>query len=180
MNIVDEVVDSPQASADALSHECVLVHGSSSEPDTLLPGNTTATADSGAELGKDIFNPEDDTGISLSTVEEDMKRIDSTAAGAVKSVTSEHADSEKGVTRDDASISVDGVFAASGDLAEGEGVEVESGSGDVEKPHQPSSSPEFIPDVSLSGARGDQVTDVGCSLLLFILRSLSFSLFLFL
>ncbi|KAH0935939.1 hypothetical protein HID58_013056 [Brassica napus] len=161
VNIVDEVVDSPQASADALSHEYVLVHGSSSEPDTLLPGNTTATADSGAELGKDILNPEDDTGISLSTVEEDMKRIDSTAAGAVKSVTSEHAYSEKGVTRDDASISVDGVFAASGDLAEGEGVEVESGSGDVEKPHQPSSSPEFIPDVSLSGARGDQVTDVG-------------------
>ena len=171
MNIVDEVVDSPQTSADALSHEYVLVHGSSSEPDTLQTGNTTATSDSGAELGKD-------TGISLSTVDENMKSIDRTAAGAVDSVTSEHADSEKGVTHDDASISVDGVFTASGNLAKGEGVEVESG--DLEKPHQPSSSPEFIPDVSLSGARGDQVTDVGCSLLLFMLRSLSVSLFLFL
>ncbi|KAF3488501.1 hypothetical protein F2Q69_00057810 [Brassica cretica] len=152
VNIVDEVVDSPQTSADALSHEYVLVHGSSSEPDTLQTGNTTATSDSGAELGKD-------TGISLSTVDENMKSIDRTAAGAVDSVTSERADSEKGVTHDDASISVDGVFTASGNLAKGEGVEVESG--DLEKPHQPSSSPEFIPDVSLSGARGDQVTDVG-------------------
>lgn len=172
MKIDEEVVDSPQTSADALSQEYVLVHGSSSEPDTLQPGNTTATSDSGAELGKDISNPEIDTAISLSTVEENVKRIDSTAAGAVDSLTSEHADSEKGVTHEDASISVDRVFAASGNLAEGEGVEVESGSGNVEKPLQPFSSPEFIPDVSLSGARGDQVTDVGCSLLLFILCSL--------
>ncbi|KAL0891372.1 hypothetical protein Bca101_015355 [Brassica carinata] len=134
VSIGDEVVDSQQTSADALSHEYVLVHGSSSEPDTLQPGNTT--------------------------VEENMKSIDSKEAGAVDSLTSGHADSEKGVTHGDASISVDGVLAASGNLAEGE-VEVESGSGNVEKPHQPSSLPEFIPDVSLSGARGDQVTDVG-------------------
>ncbi|CAH8387483.1 unnamed protein product [Eruca vesicaria subsp. sativa] len=113
VKIGGEVVDSPQASADALSQEYVLVHGSSSEPDTIQPGNTAETSGSGVEKGKNLLNPEND-----------------------------------------AFNSVDGVFAASGNLAEGEGVE-------VEKPHQPSSLPEFIPDVSLSGARGDQVTDVG-------------------
>ncbi|VVB10825.1 unnamed protein product [Arabis nemorensis] len=123
MNSGEEVVDSPQTSANALAPEYVSVHGSSSESDTIQPGNTTETSDSGAELRKEV-------------------------------------NSEKGVTHDDASINGDRSFAASGNLAEGEGVEVQSGSGNVEKPqHQPASLHDSIPDVSLISARGDQVTD---------------------
>lgn len=167
-NIGEVVVDSPQTSANALAHEDVPVHGSSSEPDTLQPGNTSSTSDSGAELRKEVVNSENDISIPLSTEEESMKSIDSGAAGTVDSLTAGPADSEKGTTHDDASISVDVIIAASGNLAECEGVEVASGSGNVENPHQPSSLHAFIPDVSLIRARGDQVTDVGCSLLLFM------------
>ncbi|KAL1210429.1 Trans-Golgi network-localized SYP41-interacting protein 1 [Cardamine amara subsp. amara] len=157
VNVGEEVVDSIQTSANTKAHEYVSVHGSSSEPETPQPGNTTATSDNGAELRKEVVNSESDISISLSTEEENKKSIDSGAAGTVDSVTSDPADSEKGVTHGDASINVDGIFTASGNLAEGEGVEVESVSGNVEKPHQH----EFIPDVSLIRARGDQVTDVG-------------------
>uniref|UniRef100_A0A1J3ILL0 Uncharacterized protein n=2 Tax=Noccaea caerulescens TaxID=107243 RepID=A0A1J3ILL0_NOCCA len=160
-NIGEVVVDSPQTSANALAHEDVPVHGSSSEPDTRQPGNTSSTSDSGAELRKEVVNSENDISIPLSTEEESMKSIDSGAAGTVDSLTAGPADSEKGTTHDDASISVDVIIAASGNLAEGEGVEVASGSGYVENPHQPSSLHAFIPDVSLIRARGDQVTDVG-------------------
>lgn len=168
VNVGEEVVDSAQTSANTKAHEYVSVHGSSSEPETPQPGNTTATSDNGAELRKDVVNSESDISISLSTEEENKKSINS---GAVDSLTSDPTDSEKGVTHGDASINVDGIFTASGNLAEGEGVEVESVSGNVEYPHQPSSLHEFIPDVSLIQARGDQVTDVGCSLLLFMLSS---------
>ncbi|CAH2077357.1 unnamed protein product, partial [Thlaspi arvense] len=160
VNIGEEVVDSPQTSANALAHEYVSVHGSSSEPDTLQPGNTPETSDNGAELRKEVANSENDISISLSpTEEENMKSIDSGAAGTIDSLTSDPAHSGKGVTHDDAPISVDGIFAASGNPAEGEGVEVASGSGNVENPHQPSPLHEFIPDVSLIRPRGDQITD---------------------
>lgn len=98
-----------------------------------LLGNIIVIVDSGVELGKDIFNFEDDIGILLFIVEEDMKRIDSIVVGVVKFVIFEYVDFEKGVICDDVFISVDGVFVVFGDLAEGEGVEVESGFGDVEK-----------------------------------------------
>ncbi|CAA7015255.1 unnamed protein product [Microthlaspi erraticum] len=161
VNIGEEVVDSPRTYANALAQEYVPVHGSSSEPDTLQPENTTSTSDSGAELRKEVVDSENDISIPLSTEEENTKSVDSGAAGTVDSLTSGPADSEKGITHDDASISVDGISAASGNLADGEGVEVASGSGNVENPHQPSSPHAFIPDVSLIRARGDQVTDVG-------------------
>ncbi|CAH8274697.1 unnamed protein product, partial [Arabidopsis lyrata] len=123
------------------------------------PGNTTS--DDVSEVRKEVVNSENDISISLSTEEENMKSINGGVAGTVGSLTSDPADSEKGVTHDDASINVDGIFTSSGNIAEGEGVEVEGGSGNVEKPHQPSSLHEGIPDVSLIRARGDQVTDVG-------------------
>lgn len=169
VNVGEEVVDSPQTSANTKAHEYVSVHGSSSEPDMPQPGNTTS--DDGSEVRKVVVNSEKDISISLTTEEENMESINSGVAGTVDSLTSDPADSEKGVTHDDASINIDGIFAASGNIAEGEGVEVESGSGNVEKPHQPSSLHKNIPDVSLIRARGDQVTDVGCSLLLFMLLS---------
>lgn len=122
-------------------------------------------------MRKEVVNSENDISISLSTEEENMKSINGGVAGTVGSLTSDPADSEKGVTHDDASINVDEIFTSSGNIAEGEGVEVEGGSGNVEKPHQPPSLHEGIPDVSLIRARGDQVTDVGCSLLLFMLLS---------
>ncbi|EOA15882.1 hypothetical protein CARUB_v10003961mg [Capsella rubella] len=155
VNVGEEVVDSPQSSANAKAHKFVSVHGSSSEPDTPQPGNTTS--DDGSEVRKEVVNSENDISISLSTEEENMKSINSGVAGTVDSSTSDPADSEKGVTHDDASVKE--ILAASGNIAEGEGVEVESGSGNEEKPHQPSSLHECIPDVSLIRARGDQVTD---------------------
>ncbi|XP_019086636.1 PREDICTED: nucleoporin nup211-like isoform X2 [Camelina sativa] len=159
VNVGEEVVDSPQTSANAKAHEDVSVHGSASEPDTTQPVNTTS--DDGSEVRKEVVNSENDISISLSTEEENMKSINSGRDGTVDSLTSDPADSEKGVIHDDASINADEIFAASGNIAEGKGVEVESGSGSVEKPHQPSSLHEYIPDVSLIRARGDQVTDVG-------------------
>ncbi|KAG7618041.1 hypothetical protein AtNW77_Chr4g0310061 [Arabidopsis thaliana] len=158
VNVAEEVVDSPQTSSDTKAHEYVSVHGSSSEPDALQPGHTTSN--DGSEARKEVVNSENDISKSLSTEEENVKSINSGVAGTVDSLISDPADSEKGVTHDDAS-NVDGIFAASGNIAEGEGVEVEGGSGNVEKPHQPSSLQEYIPDVSLIRARGDQVTDVG-------------------
>ncbi|CAN8273307.1 unnamed protein product [Cochlearia groenlandica] len=157
----EHVSDSPQTSANALAQEYVTVHGSSLEPVTPQPGNITSTSDSGAELRTDVVNSENDISISLSTKEENMKSIDIGVAGKVDLLTPDRADSEKGVTHDDASINVDGSFAASGNVVEGEGVEIASGSGNVEKPDQPSSLHEFIPDVSLIRTRGDHVTDVG-------------------
>ncbi|CAH8328369.1 unnamed protein product [Eruca vesicaria subsp. sativa] len=155
VNIGVEVVDPPQTSENAAAHKDV----SSSEPDTFQPGSTTETSDSGAEQRKEVVNSENDMSVSLSTEEENVKSIDIGAAGTVDSLTSDPADTEKGVTHDDASISVDRVFAASENLAEGQGVEVESGSGNVEMQHPPSSLSESIPDVSLIRTRGDQVKD---------------------
>lgn len=157
VNIGEGVVDPPQTSVNAAAHE----DASSSELDTLQPGNTTITSDSGAELRKENIS------IPLSTEEENVKSIDIGAAGTVDSLASDLADTEKGAIHDDASISVDGIVAASENLAEGQGLEVESASGNVEMQHPPSSLPESLPDdASLVFARGDQVKVVGCSLLL--------------
>ncbi|XP_010447514.1 PREDICTED: nucleoporin nup211-like isoform X2 [Camelina sativa] len=157
VNVGEEVVDSPQTSANAEAHENVSVHGSASEPDPPQPVNTTS--DDGSEVRKEVVNSENDISISLSTEEENIKSVNSGTDGTVDSLTSDPADSEKGVIHDDASINVDEISAASGNIGEGKRVEVESGSGSVEKPHQPSSLHEYIPDVSLIRARGDQVTD---------------------
>ena len=152
VNIGEEAVDHENAAA----HKDVSVVASSSELDTLQPGNTTATSDSGADLRKEVANSKSDISVALYTEEENVKSIDIGGAGAVDSLISDPADTEKRVTHDDASISVDGIFPVSGNLAEGLGVEVESGSGNEEKHHQPSSLPDSVP-------------DVGCSLLLFML-----------
>ncbi|XP_013596053.1 PREDICTED: centromere-associated protein E-like isoform X1 [Brassica oleracea var. oleracea] len=143
VNIGEEAVDHENAAA----HKDVSVVASSSELDTLQPGNTTATSDSGADLRKEVGNSESDISVALYTEEANMKSIDIGGAGAVDSLISDPADTEKRVTHDDASISVDGIFPVSGNLAEGLGVEVESGSGNEEKHHQPSSLPDSVPDV---------------------------------
>ncbi|KAL0872836.1 hypothetical protein Bca101_022541 [Brassica carinata] len=158
VNIGEEVVDPPQTSVNAAAHKDVSVDASLSELAT--PGNTTSTSDSGAELRKEVANSENDITVSLSTEEENLKSIDIGSAGTVDSL-SDAAGTEKGVTHEDASISVYGISATSENLAEGQGVEVESGSGKVEMQHPPSSLPESIPDASLICARGDQVNDVG-------------------
>ncbi|CAN7070188.1 unnamed protein product [Brassica oleracea var. botrytis] len=143
VNIGEEAVDHENAAA----HKDVSVVASTSELDTLQPGNTTATSDSGADLRKEVANSESDISVALYTEEENVKSIDIGGAGAVDSLISDPADTEKRVTHDDASISVDGIFPVSGNLTEGLGVEVESGSGNEEKHHQPSSLPDSVPDV---------------------------------
>nr|VDD48336.1 unnamed protein product [Brassica oleracea] len=145
VNIGEEAVDHENAAA----HKDVSVGASSSELDTLQPGNTTETFDSGADLRKEVGNSESDISVALYTEEENVKSIDIGGAGAVDFLISDPADTEKRVTHDDASISVDGIFPVSGNLAEGLGVEVESGSGNEEKHHQPSSLPDSVPDVVL-------------------------------
>ncbi|XP_056859471.1 trans-Golgi network-localized SYP41-interacting protein 1 isoform X2 [Raphanus sativus] len=158
LNIGEEVADPPQTSVNAAAHDDGSVDASSSQLDTLQPGNTTVTSDSGAELRKVVVTSESDISIPLSTEEENVKSIDIGAAGTVDSLASDLADTEKGATHDDASISVDGIVAAPENLAEGQGVEVESGPGNVEMQHSRSSLPESIPDdASLICARGDQV-----------------------
>ncbi|KAG2249779.1 hypothetical protein Bca52824_089407 [Brassica carinata] len=128
VNIGEEAVDHENAAA----HKDVSVGASSSELDTLQPGNTTETFDSGADLRKEVGNSESDISVALYTEEENVKSIDIGGAGAVDFLISDPADTEKRVTHDDASISVDGIFPVSGNLAEGLGVEVESGSGNEE------------------------------------------------
>ncbi|KAJ0251826.1 Nucleoporin [Hirschfeldia incana] len=162
VKIGEEVVDPPQTSETAAAHEDVLVDASSSELDMLQPGNTTATSDGGAELRNEVANSESDISIPLSTEEENVKSIDIGVAGTVDSLPDDPADTKKGVTHDEASsISVDGIFAASENLAEGQRFEVESRSGNVEMQHPPSSLPGSIPDASLICERGDQVKAVG-------------------
>ncbi|CAF2103030.1 unnamed protein product [Brassica napus] len=99
VNIGEEVVDPPPTSVNAAANSDVSV-------DTLQPGNTTATSDSGDEPRKEVANSENDISVALSTEEENVKSIDIGAAGAVDSLTSDLADTEKGVTHDDAEESL--------------------------------------------------------------------------
>ena len=99
VNIGEEAVDPPLTSVSAAANSDVSV-------DTLQPGNTTATSDSGDEPRKEVANSENDISVALSTEEENVKSIDIGAAGAVDSLTSDPADTEKGVTHDDAEESL--------------------------------------------------------------------------
>ncbi|KAH0940952.1 hypothetical protein HID58_000589 [Brassica napus] len=99
VDIGEEVVDPPPTSVNAAANSDVSV-------DTLQPGNTTATSDSGDEPRKEVANSENDISVALSTEEENVKSIDIGAAGAVDSLTSDPADTEKGVTHDDAEESL--------------------------------------------------------------------------
>ncbi|CAG7886580.1 unnamed protein product [Brassica rapa] len=100
VNIGEEAVDPPPTSENAAANSDVSV-------DTLQPGNTTATSDtSGDEPRKEVANSENDISVALSTEEENVKSIDIGAAGTVDSLTSDPADTEKGVTHDDAEESL--------------------------------------------------------------------------